>query len=297
MNVCGKDVHIEGTLVRIGHLDGDKYEMLSDPEAVLDAIRRSRNRLDIFTFMQALPHTSPQFTYPMEWDNVAALPVSTFDRWMKDQIRNKVRNMVRKAEKSGVMVREVPFDDFLVQGITRIYNESPIRQGRPFWHYGKDVEGVRRTSETFLDRSIFIGAFLGQELIGFAKLVPDEPRGQAGLMHIMSLIRHRDKAPTNALIAQAVRSCADRQIPYLVYSNFSYGNKQRDSLSEFKEHNGFQRIELPRYFVPVTATGRLALHLGLHRRLSDRVPEQLLVHMRRIRSRWYSRKVQVSQEA
>ena len=36
-------------------------------------------------------------------------------------------------------------------------------------------------------------------------------------MHILSMVSHRDKAPTNALIAQAVRSCADRSIPHLVY--------------------------------------------------------------------------------
>jgi hypothetical protein len=37
-------------------------------------------------------------------------------------------------------------------------------------------------------------------------------------MHILSMIRHREKAPTNALIAQAVRSCAERGIPYLWYA-------------------------------------------------------------------------------
>ena len=50
-------------------------------------------------------------------------------------------------------------------------------------------------------------------VIGFAKLVPDEDHQQAALMQILSMVSHRDKSPTNALIAQAVRSCAERRNP------------------------------------------------------------------------------------
>ena len=76
---------------------------------------------------------------------------------------------------------------------------------------------------------------MDSELIGFIKLTTDETLTQAGIMHIVSMIKHRDKAPTNALVAQAVRSCADRKIPHLVYSNFAYGKKETSSLSDFKE--------------------------------------------------------------
>ena len=59
---------------------------------------------------------------------------------------------------------------------------------------------------------------------------------QAGMMHIVSMIRHRDKAPTNALVAEAVRSCANRGISFFgAASNFAYGKKERSSLSDFKE--------------------------------------------------------------
>jgi hypothetical protein len=189
-----------------------------------------------------------------------------------------------------VVVREVPYDDAFVQGMSAIYNESPVRQGKPFWHYGKDIESVRRMNGTFLDRSIFLGAFLQDSLIGFVKLVTDEEQGQAGLMQIVSMIQHRDKAPTNALIAQAVRSCAERKIPYLWYANFAYGKKQSDSLADFKRHNGFQKIDVPRYYVPLTPKGQIALRLNLHRGVRDRVPETLAVVYRRIRSLWYTKK-------
>jgi hypothetical protein len=292
MKLCGKEFKIRGRLIRIAGLDADTYEFVTDPEAVLDALRKCGQRVDLFTFMQGLSEPSPKYPYHMEWDNLAVLPVSTFDHWWTEQIGFKARNKAKQAEKKGVTFREVPFDDALVKGIRTIYNECPVRQGKPFAHYGKDIETVRKEAGTFLDRSIFIGAFLGDTLIGFTKLLSDETRTQAGLLHIVSMIQHRDKAPTNALIAQAVRCCAERGIPYLVYSRFSDGNKQRDSLIDFKERNGFGRIDLPRCYVPLTRVGRTALRLGLHKRFTDHVPESVLVKVREIRNAWYNRKLQ-----
>ena len=290
MELCGKGMRIDRKLVRIGYLDGEGYQFLEDPEVGLQALRKSGSGIDLFTFIQKLSDQSPKYNYPMEWDNLAALRISTFDDWMKHQINFKVRNKIRKAEKNGMVVQEVPFDDALIRAIQAVYNESPIRQGRRFWHYGEDLETIRKIKATFLERSIFIGAFFEDKLVGFLKLVANEDWTQAGLMHILSMIQYRDKAPTNALIAQAVRSCADRRIQYLWYANFSYGTKQRDSLADFKRYNGFQRIEVPRYYVPLTAAGRIALRLGLHHSAANWIPEPVAATYRRIRSFWYTKR-------
>jgi hypothetical protein len=289
MNVCGKDVHIEGQWLRRACME-DGYQFVDDPEALIEALRKSGNRIDLFTFMQPLSEMTPRYDYPMEWDNRAALSVSTFDQWFTEQINGKTRNMIRKAQRMEATTREVPFDDRLIEGIAAINNESPIRQGMRYWHYGDDLETVRKKNGTFLETSVFLGVFYKEELIGYAKLVIGEGGRQAGLMQILTLIRHRDKAPSNLLIAQAVRSCADRGIPYLFYSKFSYGQKQRDSLSDFKEHNGFRKLEVPRYHVPLTSLGRIALGLGLHRGVKEYVPGALLESGRRFRNLWYRRK-------
>jgi len=290
LEVCGKEIRIDGRLIRIAFLDGEGYQFLEDPEVALGVLRKSGTQIDLFTFIQKLSDISPRHSYPMEWDNMAALRVSTFDDWIMKQIDFRVRNKVRKAAKNGVLVREVPYDEAFVQGISAIYNESPVRQGKPFWHYGKDIEAVRRMNGTFMDRSIFIGAFFESSLIGFVKLVTDEEKGQAGLMQIVSMIQHRDKAPTNALVAQAVRSCAERGISYLWYANMSYGKKQNDALAEFKRHNGFQKVDLPRYYVPLTLAGQVALRLGLHHGLTDWIPEPVAAAYRKIRAQWYARR-------
>ena len=292
MKVSGKDIRIKGKLVRIAHFDGDKYTFPDDPEATLAELRKCGKRVDIFTFLQKLPETTPKYQYPFEMDNLAVVPVSTFDNWWNNQIRSYPRNRARQAEKRGVVLREVPYGDELTKGICGIYNETPVRQGKPFPYYGMTLEQAREYAGTFLDRSIYVGAFVGDTMIGFIKLVMDESRTQACLVHILSMVEHKDKAPTNALIAHAVRACADRKVSFLVYEHFNYGKKEGDSLSHFKEVNGFQRVDLPRYYVPLTPIGRAALRLKLHHRLVDRLPESLVSKFRDLRKAWYSRKLQ-----
>lgn len=296
--VSGNELRVQGSFCRIARLDADGYKYLDDPASTIEDLSMSGKRIDLFSFIQRPSEgTQSRYEYPMEWDNLAVLPISTFDEWWNKQIGFKARNKAKQAQKKGVIVREAQFDDTLVRGIWEIYNETPIRQGRKFHHYGKDVETVRRMSATYLDSSIFIAAYVEEKLIGFIKLTMDNERVHAGIMHIVSLIGERDKAPTNALVAQAVRSCADRGISHLVYSNFGYGKKVRSSLSDFKERNGFQRVDLPRYYVPMSAVGRLALRLGLHRRLIEMVPESIAGTFRDLRKAWFDRRYGVPTES
>jgi hypothetical protein len=294
MKVCDMDVSVKGRLIRVARLAAEGYEVVEDPAAMVEGLRASGERIDVFTFVQDIAETIPKYGYLMEAENAAAVPISTFEHWWKRQTTDKVRNHVRRAEKQGVVVRRVLFDDDLVRGISAIYDETPMRQGRAFWHYGKGLEVVRQENGTFRDRSVFLGAFYRDELIGFAKLVFS--RSQAGLMQIVAMIRHRDKCASNALIAEAVRACAERQVPYLVYSKFTYGKKQHDSLADFKRANGFQRIELPRYWVPLTLIGRVGLRFGLHREVVTYVPEVALSQLRRARAVWSARRLQAAKE-
>ena len=297
IKTSSKSIQVSGRLVRVARLEAEGYLFLEEhPQRLLDELRRCGRRIDLFTFTQRVPETRPKYEYPMEWDNCAAILVSTFDQWWKQQIRGEARNRARQAGKHGVMVREVPFDEALVRGIWDIYNETPVRGGRRFPHYGEDLQTVFEEEATYLDRSCFIGAFLNDALIGFVKLTMDETGTQANLMNILSMMKHRDKAPTNALIAGSVRACAERKISYLVYQRFSYGKKGADGIVKFKEVNGFKQFDLPRYYVPLTSLGRTALRLGLHHAWKDRLPESIAERLRGIRSAWYNRRFQVARE-
>ncbi len=86
MNVCGRDIRIHGRLVRIAALDADKYQYLDNPEPFLEGLRKCGRRIDLFTFLQGLPAAAPKYPYPMELDNLAAIPISTFEHWWTQQI-------------------------------------------------------------------------------------------------------------------------------------------------------------------------------------------------------------------
>ncbi len=140
-------------------------------------------------------------------------------------------------------MRVVNLDEDLIEGIRGIYNEAPVRLGKPFWHYGKDFETVKRENGTYQDRSDFIGAFYEGKLIGFIKMVYVDQVGS--IMQILSMIQHQDKRTTNALIAKAVELCEQRNKSFLMYCRYVYGVNETKSAHRFKRRNGFQKISFP----------------------------------------------------
>lgn len=280
MTINGQRVMVEGRALRIASFEQEWYEDIEDPKTLINELSKSEAKPDILTFWQRLPYTQPKYSYSMETDSIAALPIKSYSYWWDKQIDCKTRNMVRKSHKKGVTVRMVSFDDEIIRGMTSIFNETPIRQGRRFLHYGKDFETVKREFSRFLFREEIFGAYVGEELVGFIMLA-DAGR-YAYLGQIISKIARRDLAPNNALLAKAVERCAEKGIPYLAYALWL-----EDGLGGFKRSNGFQRFDLPRYFVPLTAKGKLALKLGFHRGWKGAVPKNLRQPLKNLRKRWY----------
>src|SRR5215469_10308876 len=117
MRACGREIRVSKGMVRVAHLDADMYQFLESPDPLIEVLRSSDSRPDLFTFTQTILETKPKYSYPMEWENLAVLPVTTFDDWW-ELVGKKTRNKVRLPEKKGVQIREVPFDDNLVRGIS-----------------------------------------------------------------------------------------------------------------------------------------------------------------------------------
>src|SRR5437899_1904641 len=165
MDIAGKKIIIDGKIPRIAKLADEWFEDVGNPEVLIDSLRGGERRADILTFWQRLPDTEPQYSYWMEPDSIAALPIKSYSFWWDKQIDGAARNKVRKAQKKGVVVRLTSFDDELVRGITAIFNETPIRQGRSFLHYGKYFETIKRQFSRFLFREEILCAYFGVELI------------------------------------------------------------------------------------------------------------------------------------
>lgn len=282
--IDGRRVVVQGRLPRLAAIQDEEWVeegRLDDPEKFIDGLRRSGLSADLFTFSQEIGRTGTQLEYPHDVDNAAVIRTSDFDAWWR-ALPQEARKNVRRSGKRGVELRTVSLDECLVRGIKKIYDETPFRQGRPFWHYGKDLETVLRENSTYLERSRFLGAYLGAELIGFVKWT--RVGNVARIMQILALASQQDKRPMNALVAKAAEICSQDGVSYLVYSKFTYGRKGEDSVTEFKRRMGFEALLYPRYYVPLSARGAWLFRIGAHRGWVELLPPQASAWLRRFRA-------------
>jgi len=59
--VSGRELLVTGRLCKVAHLDADDYKFLEDPAAAIDKLRSAKVRIDLFTFLQKLPDTTPKY--------------------------------------------------------------------------------------------------------------------------------------------------------------------------------------------------------------------------------------------
>jgi len=265
---------------------------MDDPEVFIRELKRSGLKADVFTFAQRLPDMTPRYSYRIDWENVAAIPIVSYQEWWDKRTDTGVRRAVKKAAKLGVEVKVVDFDDVFVDGIVKINNETPIRQGRPFWHYQKPFEKVKLEHSTYAERNVFLGAYLQGELIGYLRAT--YVGTVLSVIQILSLMSHYEKKPGNAMIAKAVEVCEQNGMTHLMYCNYVY-NDPTSSLTEFKRRNGFQKVLLPRYYIPLTLKGRLTMNLGLHLGIAKSVPEPIRIRLLKMRNNWYARKAKTAE--
>lgn len=288
LTVGGATIVVSGKLIKTAAIQDEAWLPASGapaPEVIIGELQREPRRPDLFTFAQKLPDVTPRYRYHLEWDNYATATIESHRAWFDNDIDRSVRKHLRKAEREGISTRVVAFDDELVAGISSIYNEQEIRQGKHFWHFGKSFEEVKKDNGTYLDTSVFVGAYFQDELVGFLKLVIVDDQ-VASIMQILAKSRYFDKRPNNALLSKAVEICESRSLRHLVYGQYVYGNKENSSLIDFKRKNGFQRVDVPRYYIPLTTSGRLALAIGV-RELGDLLPGWSRNSLIALRSRYY----------
>jgi hypothetical protein len=281
----GRTILVKGRWIKRASIRDEDLvegELVGNPAAFIAELKRSGLQADVLTFFQRPPDVKPRFPYDVEWENYAVVPVTTYEAWW-EKLPQEARKNTRRAAKRGVEVKVAAFDDELARGIHKICSETPVRQGRPFWHYGKDFETVKREHATYVERSEFIGAYFENELIGFIKMVYVDRL--AAILAILALNSHHDKRPMNALLAKAMEVCVQKGVGWLVYGNYIYGNKTDDSLVEFKRRNGFERLDFPRYYLPLTLKGRIYVALRLYRGAVGLLPAPVLRLVLKIRSR------------
>ena len=290
LEINGKAIIVRGKWIRIARVEAEEWleSELEDPQGCVQALKQQHSaelRADILSFAQKLPAIRPKYQYPFEWESIAAVRLTTYQEWWEG-LPQETRKNVRRAQKRGVVVQVRDLDDDLIRDLQILNNDSPVRQGKVFTHYGKTLDQVKKDQAAFLDRCDYICAYHEKELIGVVKLIY---RGDvASILTFLPKASHHDKRPANAIMAKAVELCEQRGIQYLIFGKFNYGNKRHTPLREFKIRNGFEEILVPRYYVPLTAKGAISVRLKLHRGLLGLLPHSVIAFLVNARSKLYA---------
>ena len=56
---------------------------------------------------------------------------------------------------------------------------------------------------------------------------------------------------------------------------------------EWQPQAFFEQVLVPRYYIPLTRKGRIAVKLGLHHGVVGRIPKPVLNHLLKMRGLWY----------
>jgi len=281
LEINGKDIIVRGKWIRIARVEAEEWleSELEDPQGCVQILKQQASaslRADILSFAQKLPAIRPKYEYPVEWESIAAVHLTSFQEWWEG-LPQETRKNVRRAKKRGVVVQVRSLDDDLIRDLQILNDDCPIRQGKVFTHYGKTIEQVKKDQAAFLDRCDYICAYYEKELIGIVKLIY---RGDvASILTFLPKTSHHDKRPANAIMAKTVELCEQKGIHHLIFGKFNYGNKRHTPLREFKIRNGFAEILVPRYYVPLTVKGAISVRLKLHRGLLGLLPHSVITFL------------------
>ena len=174
---------------------------------------------------------------------------------------------MRRASKRGVAVKAAEFSTTFVEVSNR--STTKYQVGPKFGTTADPKRWMENaTCLGAASSSAFFGQTIGCRLITWT----------IGGCQILSM-SCLDSGP-NALLKPWVCS----QESFFVYGNTLRGNPNT-TLAEFKRRNGFEQMNFPRYYVPLTLKGRLALMLKLHRSLTQLLPPELAAFLIKVRAK------------
>lgn len=136
-----------GRFLRTGFIKGEGWldpSQVGAPERIIDELRQRKAPIDLFRFQQQLPDVQQKYGYHVEWEDIAAIPLTSFEDWWENRASQVTRKNVRRSVKRGIEVRHVDFDDRLIESITRINNDTPFRTGENSGTMARIFPGSRR---------------------------------------------------------------------------------------------------------------------------------------------------------
>ncbi len=114
LQVCGVTVLLKGRLFKTAEIFDEYWlerDLLPNPELLVAELYKGDDTPDLLTFTQRIPDVDPMYNYYYELDNYAVVPLSTYERWFKEQIPATTRRHIRASEKRGIVIRVCEYND------------------------------------------------------------------------------------------------------------------------------------------------------------------------------------------
>lgn len=228
--------------------------------------------VDLFTFIERsfldnnkLKRQKQLFSDP---EPIGLLKISSYDEWFRS-ITHNARWQTKKGIRVGLKTKVVDIDDTFTKSAFKIYNETPIRQGRKYSGYGLSLMDVKLKFSNMKGSEV-IGAYFEDEQVGLIWISYGDR--VAAVNSFLSLLSHREKYPNDVLLAATVRRCVEKGYHYLAYWNMGFN----PGLDFFKKSHGFKVFNVPRFYIPLSYRGELAIKLKLHRPFEHSMPMWLV---------------------
>jgi GNAT superfamily N-acetyltransferase len=220
-----------------------------------------KEKVDVISFLDGGKSRNLAAEFNTGWlksyDILLMHEVRSFQYWWT-KVGKKTRNMVRKAEKNGVITSAIQPSGMLAKDICRIYNSTQKKQKRRNNDYGKTNQEVLKEITSSPDY-VFIVSCLNNEVVGFSQLV--FYLDTVFIKRLLSLENYRDKGINNALLAKAIEISADRGVKKLIFAHWNPWTFPEESLINFAINNGFRLCKVTRYYAPLTWNGKVLIHL------------------------------------
>ena len=104
VTIEGKTVVVTGRWLRHAVVRGEDWTegpAVAEPRRFIALLKESGLEADVFSFAQKIPDVRPRHHYHVDWDNMAAIPITCYDEWW-ERISSDMRRDVKIAARRGV---------------------------------------------------------------------------------------------------------------------------------------------------------------------------------------------------
>ena len=100
---------IRGKIIKIASIQGENWteiNFVNNYHELVKLALESNIKADIFTFAQKIPNVKPMHNFFFKFDNIAAIPLTTYQNWL-NSVSSGMRKDLKRSKKHRIYVKVV----------------------------------------------------------------------------------------------------------------------------------------------------------------------------------------------